>query len=215
MSKIEQPNFETMDIGKLRQYASFLNIPLDKTATKQDIIDAINSKQKGKATPLLADADTAVPPGHAKIVLHEDTRTGAKNFPLYLQCNGYVCTIPRGKEVIVPMRVVRTLIDAKSKQPRQTGEVEKGQMVTTWVTVPSHPFTVVEMTPGPEPLTSLELSKKKTAAPRRKFRDQFGYYPKPGQLTRAIENGLIKLADDEELPPEEETFAQKQREAAE
>lgn len=211
MSKIEQPNFEDMDIAKLRSYAAFLNLSISKTATKQDIINAINSKQKGKSVPLMGEGN-AVPPGHAKIILHEETRTGAKNFPLYLQCNGYVCTIPRGKEVIVPMRVVRTLIDAKSKQPRQTGEVSEGQLSTSWVTVQSHPFTVIEMTPGPEPLTALELSKKKTAAPRRKFRDLFGYYPKPGQLTRAIENNLIKLDDGEELPPEEESFTQKQKE---
>ena len=199
---IDTPDFASMDIGKLRQYASHLRVAIPKTATKKDILEAINAKLAGRTTPVLADDSTTVKPGHAKILIIEDPTPEASNFPVYLNCNGYVCTIPRGKEVIVPMRVVRTLQDATVLRRKQSMTVDQhGREIfkDTTVRVPSYPFQILEMTPGPEPLTAFEIAKEKTMGPRRRYRDMFGRWPRPRELTRAIEQKLISLEKGEEL----------------
>ncbi len=101
------------------------------------------------------------------------------------------------------MRVVRLLNDAKVNRRKQTmvpgpDGVERFREST--VEVPSYPFQVLEMNQGPEPLTVYEQSKKKSMGPRRRYRKLFHRWPKARDLTRAIEQGLIKLDDDEELP---------------
>ncbi|UFK09597.1 hypothetical protein [Xanthomonas phage DES1] len=207
---ISGPNFTEMSIQDLRAYASHMSIPLPKTATKDDIVKLIDNKIQGRTTPELALAGTVVRPGYAKIILLEDSSPDASNFPVYLNCNGYQCTIPRGREVIVPMRVVRTLNDAKVKRRKQVWQVDQNSgresMKETVVTSPSYPFQVIEMVPGPEPLTPLEASRAKVMAPRKRYKEKFGHYPRRGELKRAIEQGFIKLdANTEALSPSEET----------
>jgi hypothetical protein len=200
---IVKPDFSAMPIGKLREYASHFQIPLAKTATKDEIRQAIERKMGGKSSPLLAAIDGKVPPGHAKIIINEDATPGSKNFPIYMNVNGYEVTVPRGKEVTVPMRIVRTLNNAKVKRRSQMevqDEYGRNVFKETTVTVPSYPFQVLEMTPGPEPLTPLEISKKKTMGPRRRYRALFGHWPRGHELNRAIEKGLISLNSDEDLP---------------
>lgn len=202
-NEIEKPNFADMPIGKLREYASHMQLPLAKTATKEEIRQAIEKKLAGRTSAVLATKDGKVPPGHAKIIINEDATPGSKNWPVYMNVNGYQCTVPRGKEVIVPMRVVRTLQQATVKRRVQTehqDEYGRGIFRETTVTVPSYPFQLLEATPGPEPLTALEISKKKTMGPRTRYRDLFGRWPRHAELNRAIEKGLISIKDDEELP---------------
>lgn len=196
------PDFESMDIGKLRQYASHLRVAVPKTATKVDIIEAISAKLQNRSTAQLAIADGAVPPGYAKIRVLGNPMPGASNYPIYVNANGYECTIPRDVDVIVPMRIVRTLNDAvvkKKKQSISTDASGRERFQTTENYVPSYPFQVLEMNPGPEVLTTLEQRKLKTIGPRRKYRDLFGRWPRPRDLIRAIEQNLITLGDDEEL----------------
>lgn len=205
-NKIDQPNFAEMDRGKLMQYASHLRIAFPNTATKSDLIEMIDNKLKGRTTAKLADNSTKVPPGHAKIRINEDPMPGASNFPIYINANGYECTIPRGKDVIVPMRVVRTLQDASVKRRKQTSSIDaQGREFTqeSEIVVPSYPYQVLEMNPGPEPLTNLEKSKLKSIRPRERYRDKFGYWPQAGQLRGAIEKGLISLEENEELSASE------------
>lgn len=202
MNDIARPKFDEMKIGELREYASHMQIPLAKTATKEEIKQAIMRKLEGRAAPLLAKEGQKVPPGHAKIIINEDPTPGSKNFPIPFNINGYVCTVPRGKEIIVPMRVVRALQDAKVKRRSQKAVQDQyGREVfqDTVVTVPSYSFQVLESVPGPEPLTALEQQKKRTMGPRKKYRAMFGRYPRPAELVRAIEKGFIKLDQEEEL----------------
>ncbi len=127
---------------------------------------------------------------------------GASNLPIYLNANGYVCMIPRDVDVIVPNRVVRTLNDAKvSRRKQNLVSDNNGREVfkETTVIVPSYPFMVLETKDGPEVLTNLEIVKQRTAGPKRRYHQMFGRWPKPKELTRAIEQKLIKLGDDEEL----------------
>lgn len=202
-TKMDLPNFNDMDTDKLMQYASHLRITYPQTATKADLLEMIDRKLKGRATPSLADTGTQVPPGHARIKLLEDPMPGASNFPVYVNANGAEFTIPRGKEVIVPMRVVRTLNDASVKRRKQTSSIDaQGREFTQEVetTVPSYPFQILDMTPGEEPMTTLEKSKARSIGPRRRYQQIFGYWPRPGQLQTAIEKGLLDLMENEELP---------------
>lgn len=200
---IAKPEFQNMPIGKLREYAKHMQVALAKTATKTEIVQALEKKLAGRSSPIIAAVDGKVPPGHCKIIINEDATPGSKNYPIYMNINGYECTIPRGKEVIVPQRVVRTLNDAKVKRRTQI-EVQDdyGRNVfrETTVVVPSYPFQVLESVPGPEPLTALEISKKKSMGPRNRYRALFGRWPRGHELNRAIEKGLVSMQDDEELP---------------
>lgn len=202
MNDIARPDFDNMPIGKLREYASHMQLALAKTATKEDIKQAIFRKLEGRAAPMLAGKEDKVPPGHARIIINEDATPGAKNYPIPFNINNYVCTVPRGKEVIVPMRVVRALRDAKVKRLTQKSVQDTyGREVfqNAVVTVPSYSFQVLESVEGPEPLTPLEQQKKKTMGPRKRYRQMFGRYPRPSELVRAIEKGFIKLDQEEEL----------------
>lgn len=211
-NQIESPNFEDMPIGTLRQYASHLRVAVPKTATKADIIDAINGKLRNKTVAELALDGSTVKPGYAKILVLENPMPGSSNMPVYINANGYVCTIPRGVEVIVPNRVVRTLNDAvvkKKKQSIAAGADGRESFKESEVMTPSYPFQVLEIVPGPEVLTTLEIAKQKTIGPRRRYRDLFGRWPRPRDLLRAIEQGLIKLQEDEVLGESEERASDK------
>lgn len=203
---ITQPNFADMEIGKLREYAKHMRVALDKSATKVQIIESLERKLNGRTTAMLAGRGDQVAPGHAKITVHEDPQPGASNMPVYINANGYVATIPRGVEVIVPLRVVRLLNDAKVNRRKQTyiaGPDGREVFRETTVNVASYPYTVHEMNPGPEPMTAHELAKQKAHRPRRKYKDLFGHWPRPGELPRAIEKGLISLDDGDDLSKED------------
>lgn len=205
-NQINTPNFADMPIGKLREYAKHMRVALAKTATKEEIVEALERKLNGRTTAMLAGELDRVPPGHAKITVHEDPTPGASNLPIYINANGYVATIPRGVAVIVPMRVVRLLNDAKVNRRKQTmvvGNDGREMFRETTVVASSYPYTVHDMNPGPEPLTSHELAKQKAQRPRKRYKDLFGHWPRPGELQRAIEKGLISLEDDEELSKDE------------
>lgn len=200
MNDIARPDFDNMPIAQLREYASHMHIPLAKTAKKEEIKAAIVQKLNGRSATLIAQKGDKVPPGHAKIIINEDPTPGAKNFPVYFNINGYQCTVPRGKEIIVPMRVLRALQDAKVKRRVQVevpDEYGRNVFRETTVTVPSYPFQTLELVPGPEPLTHLEKQKIKSNGPRKRYASMFGHWPRPAELRRAIEKGLIKLEDEE------------------
>lgn len=198
---IKGPDFEGMSEEKLREYAKHMRIAVKAKASKEEILEAIYNRQNSRAAPTLADKSKELKPGYARILIHEDPTPGAKQIPVYLNSNGYECTIPRGVEVEVPMRVVRVLNDAKVKRRQQrTVQDNFGRetFAETTVTVPSYPFTIVEQKDGPEVLTSAELAKLKSFGPRRRYAMQFGHYPTPAELTRAIEQGLVKIGTDEQ-----------------
>lgn len=205
MSAIEAPNFQEMSIAKLREYAAHMRVALPKTATKDDIVSALNNKINGRNVVMLAEKGSTCPPGHARITVHENATPGSSNMPVFVFGNGYTATIPRGIEVIVPRKVVRILGDSKVRKRKQIVDPNSsdGRPKEQIVIAPQYPFTVHEQTPGPEPLTALEQSKKKTQMARKKYRAIFQRWPRPGELTRAIEKGLIDLSPDDELPAHE------------
>lgn len=202
MSTIQSTNFREMDIGKLRQVAKHLRLAIAKTSTKDDIVDAIEAKLAGRSMPEFGEAVDKLKPGYARIKLLSDAMPGASNGPVYVNINGYQATIPREVEVVVPLRVVRALNDATVNVRRQTMVPTahgREEFRETQVKVPSYAFQVLEMSPGDEPLTNLEKAKKKMMAPRRRYRDMFHKWPRPRDLTRAIEQGLISMHEDDDL----------------
>lgn len=203
---IETPDFNEMPIGKLREYASHLKVALAKTDSKDIIIEKLLSKLNGRVVPELATHSSQVKPGYAKIQINEDSQFGAENVPVYINANGYICTIPRGVPVIVPMRVVRVLTDAVAARRRQSVSEPGKPFKETTVNVLSYPFQVLEMVPGPEQLTQLEESKQRSYGPRFRYAQMFGHWPKPRDLNRAIEKGLIKLENEESLPTSSEAI---------
>lgn len=201
MSLIENVNYEELDIGKLRQYASHLRVAIPKTAKKDEIIAAIKHKLAGRVAAKIADETTTLKPGYARIKVLSDPMPGAMNYPIFVNANGYICQIPRDIEVVVPKSVVDVLNDAKVKRFKQVpfqDEHGRETFKNTVVVQPSYPFQVLEIAPGPAPMTNLERTKAKTAGPKRRYREMFGRWPRPKELARAIEQGLITLDIKEE-----------------
>ena len=205
---ISGPDFDGMTIQQLRHYASHAGVALPKTANTEDIRKMLNAKLQNKSMPELVTSESVVRPGYSKIIIQEDSTPGAANLPVFVQVNGYQATIPKGKEVIVPNRIVRVLQDAKVKRRKQAwvpGPDGREQLRETTVVVPSYPFSVLEMVPGPETLTALEVAKARVLAPRKRYQQMFGHWPKRGELKRAIEQRLITLdAENETLAASEE-----------
>lgn len=206
MSTVQNTDLKELTIAQLREYAKHLRVPLERTATKEEILKIIEAKISGRSVPMLASQNNVVPPGYAKIRVLEDPTPGAANIPVYVNFNGYEATLPRGVDIIVPMRVVRGLNDAvvnKKKQVIAPDANGREAFRETVVRTPSYPFQILEVSPGPEVLTPHEQNKLKMQRPREKYRQMFGRWPKAGDLTRAIEKGLIKLEADDSLPQTE------------
>lgn len=198
VEELATPDFNKMTLPKLREYAALQRLPVDKNSTKDEIIEAIHRKLAGRVMPQLADKDTELKPGYARIRIEEDPSPSAKQIPVYVNDNGFECTIPRGVEVIVPQRVVRNLQQATAKRLRQV-EQDAGPPITKEVRVPSYPFQVLESKPGPEILTKREMQARKKFAPRLRYWQQFGKWPKPRELAYAIQQGFLTLDSGEEL----------------
>ena len=212
--QIETPNFNEMQIGKLREYASHLKLPLAKTATKPEIIKAITDKLAGRAAVHMGagqDDSGKLKPGYSRIKVLEDPTPGASNAPVYVNDNGYDVSIPRGVVVTVPNRIVANLNNAVVKRRRQTLVSDAhGREVfrETVVELPSYPFQVIESIPGPKVYSAHELQKMRANGPRRRYKALFGRWPTPRDLARAIEKGLISITPDESVTPEVEKIVE-------
>lgn len=210
MSNID---FDSMEIGKLRSIASMMSLPVPKTATKAEIIEMLKQKRSTMATVIPSSAVDELQPGFARLTIHEDTRQGSKNLPVYINANGYEVLVHRGKEVVVQDRVLNVLKDAVANTYKQIDDdASPGGLKTVRIKVLSYPYTLHEHKPGPKILTNLERQKARAHAPRKRYKDIFGYYPRAGQLSRAIEKGVIDLHNGEEISLGEEQYLEKQRE---
>lgn len=198
VQEVAAPNFNKMTVGQLKEYAALQRLPVDKNTTKEQLIEMINRKLGERIMPQLSKDTSELKPGYARIRIEEDPNPGAKQIPVYLNDNGYECTIPRGVEVVVPLRVVRNLRNATAKRLRQV-EQDSGPPITKEVRVPSYPFTVLESREGPEVYTKREMLARKKFAPRLRYWQQFGRWPKPRELAYALQQGFLTLEASEEL----------------
>jgi hypothetical protein len=192
---------DQMSIQQLRKFASFYRITLERTATKEEIVEAIKAKRKDKDFAVPADKNTRPKAGWARIEIHRDPTPGASNRPVYLGLNGYRICVPRGVPVDVPIKMIALLQDARNYQlVENVDEPLNSPKRYTRQHVLSYPFNVLDQVPGPDPRPGYELSKKAHYGPRVKFRDLFGRWPTKAELLEAKKEGFIKLQGGEILP---------------
>lgn len=194
-------NFKDMTIGQLKEVAKHMRVAVSKDASAEDIIEALNKKQRNRVVAEVAQKETGLKPGYARIRIDE-TQNSNRQMPVYVFDNGLDMTIPRGVEVDVPQRIVDHLRNSKVKRRRQV-DGEDGRPKTTFLEVLQYPFQVIDVNPGPQIKTKREQAADRLIGPRRKYRDMFGRWPRPRDMTRAIESGLLTLDKDEELPQSE------------
>ena len=197
-------NFKDMTVGQLKEVAKHMRVAVDKGATAEEIIEAISKKQRGRAVPEIAQKGTGLQPGFARIRIAE-TQSSNKQMPVYLFDNGLEYTIPRGVEVDVPIRIMTHLRNSKVKRRKQV-DGEDGRPKTMFLEVQQYPFDVIDIAPGPETKSKREEAAERLIGPRRRYREMFGRWPRPRDMTRAIEAGILKLDKDEDLPQSELMF---------
>lgn len=194
-------NFKDMSITQLREVAKHMRVAVDKNASAEEIIEAISKKQRNRQVADIAQKETSLRPGYSRIRIDE-TQNSNRQIPVYIFDNGLDMTIPRGVVVEVPNRVVTHLRSAKVKRRKQIDGPD-GRPVTTFLEVLQYPFQLLDSNPGPEFKTKREQAAERLIGPRRRYRDLFGRWPRPRDMTRAIESGLLKINPDEELPKSE------------
>lgn len=206
-------DFDSMEIGKLRSIASMMSLPVPKTATKAELVEMLKAKRSTLATVVPSSAVDELQPGFARLTIHEDTRQGSKNLPVYINANGYEVLVHRGKEVVVQDRVLSVLKDAVANTYKQIDDDDSpGGMKTVRVKVLSYPYTLHEHKPGPKILTNFERQKARQHAPRKRYKEIFQHWPRAGQLNKAIEKGIIDMHPGEEISIGEEQYAEKRHE---
>lgn len=198
-NELQGENFETMSMGKLREYARHAKVAVAADADRETIVKAINAKQKGRVMAKIADTKDGLKPGYARIRIHENPNSD-KQIPVYIFDNGIELTIPRGVTVDVPARIIKHLNNAVVNRVRQTEQDPgKGPPITSYIPVLSYPYAMLDINPGPQVFSKREQMAKKQMGPKRRYREKFGRWPRPHELTRAMEQGLIAIKSGEEL----------------
>lgn len=193
---------EDYDIAQLRKYASLQRVAITKEMKKTEIIEAIKAKMKDRDTVHLAEVGSLPRPGFARIMLHRDPTPGSANRPVYVQVNSYKCTVPRGVEVDVPIKVLNVLNDSiETRKEEDLSQPFNSPQRYRNIKVHSYPFQTIAITPGPDPRP--DGAKQSNYGPRFKFMKMFGRWPKRFELMEAIKDGLIKLEPLEQLKASE------------
>lgn len=205
-SKSDNKSLDDFTDDQLRKYADLMRIPLTSTMERAEMLTIIKARQKDKQTVEIAETGTRPKPGWARIELLRDGSQGATNRPVYVNANGYKCTVPRGVEVDVPIKVVGVLNDCRSirvsedpDKPFNDPRRYKREML------PSYPFQVKDINPGPDPRPGLEKVKEAKHGPREEFRTKFGRYPRKGELLQAQKEGFVTLSGLFTAAPEEKS----------
>lgn len=187
-------DIDSLDIAELRKLASTVyRIVVNRDMTAEDIRSAIRGKQKHTDYAQLSElVGNAPKPGYARILVHKDPTPGASNRPVPVAISGYRITVPRGVEVDVPIKVVGVLNDAKISTLVEDTSLPTGDPNRFKFQVAhSYPFSVVSMTPGPDPKPGFEASRAKAMAPRLKYHKKYGIWPKRDDLREAIRSGEL------------------------
>ncbi len=189
-------SFDSLNIAQLRKYAALYRIPLERDASKADILRIIKAKAaKQDLVVTVEDKDDGSPkPGWSRINVSRDPMPGAGNFPIYVNVNGYEITLPRGVTVDVPTKVVATLNDAMEERLIANEDLPFNDPNRyTYQKVLRYPFQLIQTTPGPDPRPGYEIQRAVQNKPRMKFREIFKYWPSRQQLAEAQRDGLLRL----------------------
>lgn len=189
--------FDDMTIQQARKYAALYRMTLDKNSTKAEIIELLKAKRAkiDIAKVVDPDANNGRPkPGWTRIHVARDPMPKASNQPIYVNCNGYQITLPRGIDVDVPHKVVQVLNDSVEQRLVEDHNLAYNDPNRfSYQKVVCYPFQILDRNPGPDPRPGFERHKEIALRPRMKFRELFGYWPSSQQLLDAQRDGLLKI----------------------
>lgn len=183
-------NLESLTIGDLRKHAvQNFGLKLTREHTKEDIITLIvGTVAKGN---FAAVAEGEIKPGWARIKL-SSTNDHRSAYPVHLNANGFECRIPFGVEVDVPIRCLESLKNAVEFRVYQNDFGERAQKY-----IESYPFQLIGMVEGPDPRPGLEVAREQRLRPRRRFVEQYGFYPTDKVFREFVQSGMFKLNPEE------------------
>lgn len=175
------------DVRRIAATQYGLNIT--KEMEKDDIFQLIRT-MANKADFALAATGDMPKPGWARITLHKVP--GRSHRPEYFGVNGYRCTVPKGHEVDVPIKVYQAIKNCKRKEfLEDPSEPINGNRRWKWETMDVHSVTLHALTPGPDPRPGHERTKTAKLKPYLAFFNRYGWYPKPSEVKAAITNGQL------------------------
>jgi hypothetical protein len=185
-------NLEEMTIAELRSEAARLRLPLTRDMSRSAILESVRSASESQREILAGIVDSDKPlPGWARIEISRESDPKASNADVYCQVNGYAVLIRRGVPVDVPIKILRgSLMSAKMKimredQSKPLTDPERYKFEDVY----SYPFTVHAITEGPDPRPGIEAVAKRRNAPRRRFYNENGFWPKPAELKEWLRMG--------------------------
>lgn len=185
-------NLESLGINELRKMASAnYGLKLTRDHSKDDIINTIvGMSAKGNYAQ---SSDGELQPGWARIKL-ASTNDYRSQFPVHVNANGYECKIPFGVEVDVPIRVIESLKNAVEFHVYQNEFGERAQKYSD-----SYPFAIIAICDGPDPRPGIEVARDAKQRPRKRFREQFGYWPTDKVFRDFVQSGMFQLKAEEHV----------------
>lgn len=181
---------KNLPIKELRKRAITLyGIPVTKEMDETDIINAVRVRSFKGDFAVEAKGDMPKP-GWARIVVSKVA--GQSNRPLIFCVNGYRCSVPRGLEVDVPIKVYRAMRNCRRSEPivDETEALNSPRRVK-WEWTDTYPVTLLAITDGPDPRKNHERVKEAKIRPFQSFYKQFGFWGTPTEVRAAIVNGKL------------------------
>lgn len=192
----------SQELLKLKSFLEALSFPdLRKTAkenyginvtrdhTKEDLLTLVLGTVSKNNYAKIADGDLL--PGWARIKL-PNTGDYRSNFPVHLNANGFECFIPFGVEVDVPIRCLEILDHAEEYRVDKN---EFGERIHKFNI--SYPYQLIAKVDGPDPRPGIEVQREAKLRPKRRFVEQFGFFPTDKVFRDFIQSGMYKLDPEE------------------
>ncbi len=186
---------EDLPVGALRVRAKTIyNIPGAEELDKEDLLNAILRRQRGKEFALAAPEGDQIPAGYAKIELFKSSDPKASKRPQFVGVNGLNYMIPLGVPVCVPIKIYEVLNNAVEKVIEEDSSTN-ASVNSQFKYSERHriPFRVYGITQGPDPKPRNQRERVAKSAPREEYANLFGRYPTNSMLLEAVKDGVIKL----------------------
>lgn len=160
----------------------------DATAVSRKIVEALGGKS------FFPDQiDTGRPaPGWTRIKLHAN----GSDTPIPFDHNGYSGWLPVNVEVDVPSKIARADGVLRCSQTFRAVKVNRplgdtsGKVGDDYVFEETYPFSIIDMTPGPDPRPGREVAVSAKRRDKMEFRDLYGYWPKDEEVKIWTDNRL-------------------------
>lgn len=177
-----QATLSAMDINELRHKASKVyGLKISREHKASDLVNLI--LEELKKGDFMDVADGALKEGWARIKVHQ--QSGKASMPIYTNTNGYVCWIPPGHEVDVPIKVLETLNHAEEMHKVLN---EFNEYVDSFEL--SYPYQILAVNPGKDPRPGIELQRDKKHAPFVEYYRLFGRWPGQKEMQNYMNNSI-------------------------